>query len=145
MRASDEEIEVSDALNQLAGKRKREEDEANTDLEASPSTKNALPKTYPELFQHCSGTPSIPGELKVHDCMMSRARHRSLTDGVLDSVRQKLTRESLQTVRDRLCSLTIKNKEIKDSIQSLRKTVIDDLYGHMKVGELKMEDRIHSA
>lgn len=63
---------------------------------------------------------------------------KSFADGVLDSVRQKLTKESLQTVRDRLSSLTTKNKEIKDSIQALRKTVIDDLWSHMKVSELML-------
>jgi hypothetical protein len=139
MRATDEEIEVCVALN-LLSKRKRE-DEVPTDSDSSPSVKNQSPRLFPKAVEQCSGHEGS----QPPDCMMSRACHQISADGVLDSNRQKITKESLLTVRDRLCSLTIKNQEIRKSIQSLRKSVIEDLYSHMKVSESEIEDKIHST
>ncbi|KUJ17093.1 uncharacterized protein LY89DRAFT_782295 [Mollisia scopiformis] len=118
MWASDDEIDVSIALNELAGKRKREDDASNTDNESLPPAKISKASRESSPLQ-CPETPRLtPRETKFPES------------------RQQLTRESLQIVRDRLSSLTRKNNEIKDSIQSLRTAVIDDLFSHMKIRQI---------
>ncbi|KAE8452631.1 hypothetical protein EG329_013890 [Mollisiaceae sp. DMI_Dod_QoI] len=138
MRASDEEIEACIALNELGGKRKREADATNTetDLESSPPTKILRTEMDPSPRQ-CPGAPRLtPRELSQPECMKTRDHSAASADDISGSPRQRVTKESLQTVRDKLSSLTFRNKEIKDSIQSLRQTVIDDLFSHMKVRQI---------
>lgn len=58
MRANDEELEVSVALHQLAGKRKREEDAASTDREASPPMKVSRSSRESTPLE-CPGAPRL--------------------------------------------------------------------------------------
>lgn len=115
--ASDDEIAACVALANMSklawplGKRKRDEDGTNTDLDASPATK-------------------VPKPSHQHGIPRREMQQPEVTP------RQRVTKESLQSVRDRLASLTSRNQDIKNSIHTLRQAVIDELFSHMKVRQI---------
>jgi hypothetical protein len=66
-------------------------------------------------------------------CSGPESRDLELTLATSGTTRGRITKANIEAVRDQLSNLTIKNQEIKSSMHEWRKTLVEELFSHMRV------------
>lgn len=120
-----DEISACIVLQQMRGKRPRSEDADSDRSSSSPPAKSQKISSLGNKVVNKHGKSSDLG---------SRC-HGSFAIG-RDAPR--ITKASIEAVREQLCVLTIKNKKIQSQMIDMRKTTVKELHGHMNVRNIAL-------